>query len=125
MSGVFDRFPNLKIILGHMGEGLPYWLQRLDNRYLLQVKIGAVEKMKRLPSEYFLDNFVITISGVCSAPALQHAIAVMGSDKVFFAADFPYESVEEHVDFMDTVDISEEDRRKIYQTNSELLFKLA
>ena len=124
MAGVFDQFPKLKIILGHMGEGLPYWLQRLDNRYLLQVKIGAVEKMKRLPSEYFLDHFVITISGVCSEPALQHALSIMGPDKIFFAADYPYESVEEHVTFMDTVPIPEDVRAKIYHLNSEKLFKL-
>ena len=124
MSGLFDRYPNLKIILGHMGEGLPYWLQRLDNRYLLQVKIGAVEKMKRLPSEYFLDHFVITISGVCSEPALQHALSIMGPNRILFAADYPYESVEEHVDFMDNVDISDDDRAKIYHRNSEELFKL-
>lgn len=124
MSGVFDQFPKLKIILGHMGEGLPFWLQRLDNRYLLQVKIGAVEKMPRLPSEYFQDNFVITTSGVCSNPALVHSLEVLGPDKIFFAADFPYESVEEAITFMDNVPIAEEDRLKIYQTNSEKLFRL-
>ncbi len=58
MSGLFDRYPKLKIVLGHMGEGLPFWLQRIDNRYLLEVKIGACEKLQRLPSEYFLENFV-------------------------------------------------------------------
>ena len=125
MGGVFDRFPKLKIILGHMGEGLPYWLQRLDNRYLLQVKIGAVAKMPRLPSEYFRDNFVITTSGVCSQPALRHALEVLGSDAILFAADYPYESVEEAVDFMDNAPIGEEDRRKIYQTNAEKLFRLS
>lgn len=124
MGGVFDRFPKLKIILGHMGEGLPYWLQRLDNRYLLQVKIGAVEKMPRLPSDYFLDNFVITTSGVCSHPALRHALDVLGADKVLFAADYPYESVEEAVAFMDSAPIADGDRKKIYQTNAEKLFRL-
>lgn len=124
MGGVFDRFPRLKIILGHMGEGLPYWLQRLDNRYLLQVKIGAVEKMPRLPSEYFRENFVITTSGVCSPPALRHALDVLGAEAVLFAADYPYESVAEAVDFMDNAPISDEDRLKIYQTNAEKLFNL-
>ena len=124
MSGVFDQFPKLKIILGHMGEGLPYWLQRLDNRYLLQVKIGAVKTMPRLPSEYFQEHFVITTSGVCSHPALRHSLEILGPERIFFAADFPYESVEEAVNFMDTAPISEDDRRKIYQTNSERLFGL-
>ena len=124
MGGVFDRFPRLRIILGHMGEGLPYWLQRLDNRYLLQVKIGAVNRMPRLPSEYFRDHFLITTSGVCSHPALRHTLDVLGAEKVLFAADFPYESVEEAVTFMDSAPINEEDRQKIYQTNAEKLFRL-
>ena len=81
-----------------MGEGLPYWLQRLDNRYLLQVKIGAVPKMPRLPSEYFLENFVITTSGVASHPALRHALDVLGPERIMFAADYPYESVAEAVE---------------------------
>ncbi|MDG2989794.1 amidohydrolase family protein [Candidatus Synechococcus calcipolaris G9] len=124
MGGVFDCFPRLKIILGHMGEGLPYWLQRLDNRYLLQVKIGAVQKMPRLPSEYFKEHFVITTSGVCSPPALRHALDVLGSDALLFAADYPYESIEEAVSFLDSVMISDQERRKIYQTNAEKLFRL-
>ena len=70
MSGTFDRYPKLKIILGHMGEGIPFWLQRIDNRYLLQVKIGAVNKLPRLPSDYFLDNFVITTAGIEVTPAV-------------------------------------------------------
>jgi len=124
MCGLFDEFPKLKIILGHMGEGLPFWLQRIDNRYLLQVKIGAVKKMKRLPSEYFLDNFLITTSGVMSAPALKLSIEVLGVERIMFAADYPYESVTEGVQFMDTVDIPEEYRRLIYSGNAEKLFKL-
>jgi 2,3-dihydroxybenzoate decarboxylase len=103
---------------------LPFWLQRIDNRYLLQVKIGAVKKMKRLPSEYFLDNFLITTSGVMSAPALKLSIEVLGVERIMFAADYPYESVTEGVQFMDTVDIPEEYRRLIYSGNAEKLFKL-
>ena len=124
MCGLFDEFPKLKIILGHMGEGLPFWLQRIDNRYLLQVKMGAVKKMKRLPSEYFLDNFLITTSGVMSAPALKLSIEVLGVERIMFAADYPYESVTEGVQFMDTVDIPEEHRRLIYSGNAEKLFQL-
>jgi 5-carboxyvanillate decarboxylase len=124
MCGLFDQFPKLRIVLGHMGEGLPFWLQRIDNRYLLQVKIGAVKKMKRLPSEYFLDNFVITTSGVMSAPALKLSLDVLGVERIMFAADYPYESVEEGVAFMDKVDITEEQRRQIYSGNAERFFAL-
>jgi 5-carboxyvanillate decarboxylase len=124
MSGVFDRFPKLRLVLGHMGEGLPFWLQRIDNRYLLQVRIGAVRKMARLPSEYFLDHFVITTAGVMSAPALKLSLEVLGEDRILFAADYPYESVEEGVAFLDQVDITEAQRQKIYSRNAERVFKL-
>lgn len=124
MCGLFDQFPKLRIVLGHMGEGLPFWLQRIDNRYLLQVKIGAVKALPRLPSEYFLSNFVITTSGVMSAPALKLSLEVLGVERIMFAADYPYESVEEGVKFLDTVDISDADRKKIYATNAERYFNL-
>jgi len=88
------------------------------------VKIGAVQKMPRLPSDYFKDHFVITTSGVCSPPALRHALDVLGPEAILFAADYPYESVAEAVDFMDNASIADEDRHKIYQTNAEKLFNL-
>jgi 2,3-dihydroxybenzoate decarboxylase len=124
MSGVFERFPRLQIILGHMGEAIPFWLQRIDNRYLLQVKIGAVTKLARLPSEYFLQNFVITTSGVCSEPALKLSLDVLGVDRILFAADYPYESVEEAVSFMDRADLSDDARRRIYWQNAARIFHL-
>lgn len=124
MSGLFDRFPGLTVVLGHMGEGLPFWLQRLDNRYLLQVRIGAVPRLPRLPSAYFLDHFVITTSGVMSAPALRLSLEVLGAERILFAADYPYESVADSVRFMDTVDIDEATRRKIYRSNAERVFGL-
>jgi 5-carboxyvanillate decarboxylase len=125
MCGVFDRFPGLRIVLGHMGEGLPFWLQRIDNRYALQVKIGAVKKLPRMPSQYFLDHFVITTAGVMSAPALKLSLEVLGEDRIMFAADYPYESVEEGVKFLDDVEITEVQRRKIYAGNAERIFRLA
>jgi 5-carboxyvanillate decarboxylase len=124
MSGVFERFPKLQIILGHMGEAIPFWLQRIDNRYLLQVKIGAVTKLARLPSEYFLQNFVITTSGVCSEPALRLSLEVLGVDRILFAADYPYESVEEAVSFMDRADLSDDARGRIYWQNAARIFHL-
>ena len=125
MSGLFDEFPRLKIILGHMGEGLPFWLQRIDNRYLLQVQIGAVKRLARLPSEYFLENFFITTSGVMSAPALRLCLDVVGAERIMFAADYPYESVEDSVRFMDGVDISSAERQAIYSSNAERVFNLS
>jgi 5-carboxyvanillate decarboxylase len=124
MSGVFDEFPDLMIILGHMGEGIPFYLQRIDNRYLLQIKIGAVKEMKKLPSEYFKDNFVITTSGVAQQSSLQLSYEELGADRILFAADYPYESIEEAVEFMDSAKIDDIDKHKIYHGNAERIFAL-
>ena len=124
MSGVFDQFPDLKIILGHMGEGIPFYLQRIDNRYLLQVKIGAVKEMKKLPSEYFKDNFVITTAGVVQQSSLQLSLEELGADRILYAADYPYESVDESVQFLDEALMSDNDKHKIYHGNAERLFSL-
>ncbi len=124
MSGVFDRFPKLKIILGHMGESIPFWLQRIDNRYLLQVKIGAVKQMPRLPSDYFKDNFIISTSGVTHHGVLRLMLEILGPNRILFAADYPYESTEEAVEFMDTAPIAEADREKIYEHNATKLLRL-
>ena len=125
MAGVFDQFPDLKIFLGHMGEGIPFYLQRIDNRYLLQVRIGAVKELPRLPSEYFKDHFVITTSGVAQQSSLQLSYEELGADRILFAADYPYESVEEAVHFINTADISDLDKHKICHGNAERLFGLA
>ena len=124
MSGTFERFPTLRIVLGHMGEGVPFWLQRIDNRYLLQVKIGAVEKLRKLPSQYFLDNFVITTAGVTSMPALRLCLDVLGVERILFAADFPYEDDAEAVRFMDNATVTEDERKQIYETNAQRVIKL-
>jgi 5-carboxyvanillate decarboxylase len=124
MSGAFDRYPRLKIVLGHMGEAIPFWLQRIDNRYQVQLKTNAVSRLPRLPSEYFLENFVITTSGVCSSPALRLSIEVLGLDRILFAADYPYESIQEAVTFMDGVDLTDDDRAKIYWKNAVSVFRL-
>jgi 5-carboxyvanillate decarboxylase len=124
MSGTFDRFPNLKIVLGHMGEGLPFWLQRIDNRYLLEIKTGAVDKLPKLPSQYFLDNFVITTAGVTSMPALRLCLDVLGVERILFAADFPYEDDAEAVRFMDGAAVTDDERKQIYETNARRVFKL-
>lgn len=125
MSGAFERFPKLKIILGHMGEGIPFWLQRIDNRYLLQVKIGAVQKLPLLPSEYFLNNFYITTAGVTSMPALRLSLDVLGAERIMFAADYPYEDDAEAVAFLHAAMLREDERRLIAHANAERIFGLA
>ena len=121
LSGAFDAFPRLKIMLGHMGEGLPFTLARLNSRY----KIAKTTRpLKRLPSEYIAENFYITTSGVASAPPLLCALTAMGADHILFATDYPFEDGEEAVRFMETAPVSEGDRAKIFHGNAQRLLKL-
>jgi 5-carboxyvanillate decarboxylase len=118
MSGLFDRYPRMRIALGHMGEGIPFWLQRIDNRYELQVKLGAVTPLEKLPSVYFLENFHITTSGVMTDPALRLAIDVLGIERVQFAGDYPFEDAGAGVKFIETAKISDDERKAIFEDNA-------
>jgi predicted TIM-barrel fold metal-dependent hydrolase len=80
-SGVFNKYPGLKFILGHMGEAIPYWLWRLDNRWL---KAATDKNMPKKPSEYFKNNFMITTSGAFSWPSLLCAYLQIGADNILF-----------------------------------------
>lgn len=122
-SGLFDRYPKLKIILGHMGEGLPYWLPRLDIPWR---RTRATEKpaIERRPSEYIKSNFTITISGMFFQPAFICAYQAVGANNIAFAVDYPYEDIAEALQFMQEAPINDGDKEKIYHLNAESLFKL-
>ena len=120
-SGVFDRHPGLKIILGHLGESLPYWIWRLDRRWQ-QGQIG--NKISRKPSEYLRDNFVISTSGMFWHMALTYCCSVLGAENILFAVDHPFESNAEGVQFIKTAPISDSDKEKICHLNAEKLLKL-
>jgi len=122
-SGLFDRYPKLQIILGHMGEGLPYWLSRLDF-FWLRPWVEAKPAIERKPSDYIKTNFTITTSGMFFQPALICAYLALGADKITFAVDYPYEDNEEAVQFMKETLICDSDKEKIYHLNAERLFKL-
>ena len=85
-GGVFDRYPGVKLILGHMGEGLPFLRWRFDSRFAVY---SHGIKLERAPSAYLGSNIVITTSGVCSPPTLTAAIAEMGREAVMFSVDYP------------------------------------
>jgi 5-carboxyvanillate decarboxylase len=121
VSGVFDRYPKLKIIIGHLGEALPFWMWRLDNR---SIRMKQNMTMKRLPSEYLKDNFYITTSGNFSAPAFLCAYLQLGAERILFAVDYPLESSEDGVRFMNGLTISEDDKEKVCHSNAERLFRL-
>jgi len=121
LNGVFDRFPKLKIIIGHMGENLPFHLWRTDYWYERR-RDSYASKLK--PSEIMKRNFFITNSGVEHGPALKYSIDVLGADRVLWAIDYPYQPMKPAVDFINSVDISEENRALILHKNAEKLFSI-
>jgi 5-carboxyvanillate decarboxylase len=126
-SGVFDRFPKLQIVVGHLGEALPFWLFRLDFMHQRAVKAKRYQSLKPLQrkvSEYLLQNVYVTTSGMAWAPAIQFVHSVMGADRVMYAMDYPYQFIPEEVAVTDNLAISDEDKRKLYQLNAEKVFKL-
>src|SRR5882762_5796675 len=86
-GGLFDRFPRAKLVLGHLGETLPFLLWRFDSR----AKLYGV-KLAKPPSDYIHENILVTTSGMCSAEPLTCAMSALGRDRVMFAADYPFES---------------------------------
>jgi 5-carboxyvanillate decarboxylase len=126
-AGVFDRFPKLRMILGHMGEALPYWAYRLDYMHAATVRskrYDSVQPLAKRPSDYLRENFYITNSGVAWPHAIQFAQAFMGVDRVMYAMDYPYQYVPDEVNMLDDMAISLEDKTRFFQTNAEQVFKL-
>lgn len=125
-SGIFDECPGLKIILGHLGEALPFWLWRIDNRWEKRKmsQNPSIKKLLKKPGDYIKENFYITTSGMLYGPALDCAIKALGVDRIMFAVDYPWEPMNEAVDFMDRLQINNEDKEKMYHKNAEVLLKL-
>jgi 2,3-dihydroxybenzoate decarboxylase len=126
-AGVFDRFPKLRIVVGHLGEGLPFWLFRLDfmHRSLVNAKrYPGAGPLKKKISDYLKENVWITTSGMQWAPAILFCQQVLGIDRVLYAMDYPYQFVPEEVRVTDQLPISEDDRDRLYQRNAREVFKL-
>jgi predicted TIM-barrel fold metal-dependent hydrolase len=123
LSGLFDRYPNVNVILGHCGEALPFTLPRLDHRLRHQRK-ETHGPHTRPPTTYLRENFYLTTSGVFRTSTLLNTLLEVGADRVLFSVDYPYESMDELSPWFDTAPISENDRIKIGRTNSAKLFGL-
>jgi 2,3-dihydroxybenzoate decarboxylase len=124
LSGVFDTYPKLKVILGHLGEGLPFWLSRMDFFWDKQGhKSGFSPGLSRKPSDYFKDNFIVTTSGMFFHPAALCTYLALGGDRIAFAVDYPFEENENAEQFVKSLPICETDKHKIFHQNAERLFK--
>ena len=121
-SGLFDDYPNLKIIIGHLGEFIPHGLWRIDAR----MRFSRRDYRGNRPlGEYFLDHFVVTTSGFFNDPAFRNTLDVMGIERVLFCADYPFESMHDAAEWYDaTPEVSEEDRIRVGRSNAIDLFRL-
>ncbi len=120
-SGLLDRFPGVKIILGHMGEAIPYLLWRLDSRWEI---VKHLKELKKPPSQYFKENFYVTTSGMCSNGPLLCAIHELGEERVMFSVDYPYESSDVAAQFIEQAPLSKIVREKVCYKNAEIALKL-
>jgi predicted TIM-barrel fold metal-dependent hydrolase len=119
LSGAFDRYPKLQIIIGHMGEALPFMLQRIDS--VLQPNLT---KLQRPMADYLRENIYYTFSGFNFTAAFLELFLQVGVDRIMFSADFPYGSMAKGRDFLIQLPVSSTDREKIAHGNAELLLRL-
>lgn len=127
VAGVFDRYPRLQIVVGHLGEGLPFWLYRLDYMHAVTVRArryASMQPLEKKPSDYMKENVIVTSSGMPWAPSITHCQSVLGVDRVLYAMDYPYQFVPQEVDLSDAIPVSDEDKKKFFQTNAERVFNL-
>lgn len=117
-AGVFDRFPRLQIIIGHMGEMIPFFLARIN------AVVTPFAKLKKSVADYFHSNVHITTSGIFTAPPFNLALEVVGADRILFSVDYPYSSNEQGRAFLDKLSLSPTDFEKVTHGNAERLLKL-
>jgi 2,3-dihydroxybenzoate decarboxylase len=124
LSGLFDKYPTLTVILGHLGEGLPQLLPRLEWRLHMQREGMNPPKANRKVSEYFSQNFYATTSGHFHTKSMLNCIGEMGVDRVMFSVDYPYEEIRSAATWFDAAPISENDRTRIGRDNARRLLRL-
>jgi len=119
LSGAFDRYPRLQLIIGHLGEGLPFMLPRLD-----RILTMALTKLQRPISAYLRENVYYTISGFNFTPAFLDLFSEVGAHRIIFSADYPYGSMSEARQFLEQLPVSPADKERIAHGNAELLLRL-
>ena len=120
-AGLFDAYPRLQIILGHLGEGLPFAMHRLDDH---TAAAAARRGLKRRPLDYLKENLLVTTSGNWYEPAFQCTLAALGVDRILFAVNWPYEANRTGVEFLKKISVGDSDRAKIAHRNAEYWLKL-
>ena len=118
LGGVFDRFPKLQIVIGHMGEGLPFFMQRVG---VMPVELTG---LKRPVSDYLRDNLHYTFAGFNFPPTFLDLLLEIGVGRIMFSADYPYGSMAKARAFLEQIPVSAADRERIAHGNAETLFRL-
>jgi 2,3-dihydroxybenzoate decarboxylase len=121
-SGLFDRFPRLRIVVGHMGEALPFWLPRIDNRYRFNLR--GPSTLRKQPGDYIRENLWVTTSGMNYWPQLEMTMKVLGVDRVLYATDYPFEDQGEAIRMAEAMPLSPAQKRALFEGNAAKVFKL-
>ncbi|WP_322480752.1 amidohydrolase family protein [Thermogemmatispora sp.] len=119
LAGLFDRHPRLKMILGHWGEMIPFYLARVN-----QTLTPVATHLQRPVADYFLEHFYVTPSGMFTLPPLLLTLQIMGADHILYAVDYPYIQDRQARAFLEQAPLSPADREKIAHGNAERLLKL-
>lgn len=119
LSGAFDRYPSLQIIIGHLGEALPFMLPRIDRRLPKDVT-----GLHRPVGAYLRENLFYTISGFNFIPSFLNLLLEVGIDRIMFSADYPFGSMSQARSFLDQLPVSPADKERIAHENAELLMQL-
>jgi predicted TIM-barrel fold metal-dependent hydrolase len=120
-AGVFDAYPDLRIVLGHLGEGLPFAMHRLNDHTW---RAAARRGLRKTPLQYLKENLLVTTSGNWYEPAFQCALAALGADNILFAVDWPYEPNTAGIEFLKKISVREADREKIAHGNAERVLRM-
>ena len=124
LSGAFDAFPKLKIVLGHYGEGLPFGMQRIDWAYErphVKNDKNALMPLERKPSEYLRDNMVVSTSGNYLPAAFKCTREALGMDKILLGTDYPYEDMNEAIAFLEGLGLTADEKAMLYGGNAKTL----
>jgi 5-carboxyvanillate decarboxylase len=127
VAGVFDQFPRLRLVVGHLGEALPFWLFRLDYMHAATLRSRRYPQWRELaarPSDYMRRNVWVTTSGMAWAPAIMFTREVLGGDRVLYAMDYPYQFVADEVTVQDQLPLGPADKKAFFQSNAERVFRL-
>ena len=119
LSGAFDRYPNLQLVIGHLGEALPFMLPRLDHNLPTQLT-----KLKRPIGDYLRENLYYTFSGFNYTPNFLDLLFQVGIDRIMFSADYPYGSMVAARNFLEQLPVSPADKNRISHGNAERLFRM-